>query len=96
MTSERELEALADRVEALATDFTSVDEPDKRDAIVRDLRELARRLRPQVDASDADIEAWAERHDIAHAIRGTDARAAFEDAQTWHLTAALTEADSHG
>ena len=35
------------------------------------------------DATDIEIEAWLERHDLAHAIRGADARAAFEDAQTW-------------
>jgi hypothetical protein len=81
-------------VEALAARIASYAEaedisPRERD----DLREAARRLRPQVDASDADIDAWAERHDLAHAIRGTDARAAFEDAQTWHLTYAMNTKD---
>lgn len=38
------------------------------------------------EASDEDIAAWLERHDLDHAIRGTDARAAFEDAQTFHMT----------
>lgn len=40
------------------------------------------------EATDADIAAWLERHDLDHAIRGTDARAAFEDAQTFHMTQA--------
>lgn len=42
------------------------------------------------EATDADIEAWLERHDLAHAIRGTDARAAFEDAQMFAMLAAAS------
>lgn len=42
------------------------------------------------DVSDAEIAAWLERHDLSHAIRGTDARAAFEDAQSFVLTKPAT------
>ena len=38
-----ELMRLAERVEALATDWTSIEEAEKRDAIAADLRDLAQR-----------------------------------------------------
>lgn len=43
------------------------------------------------DVSDAEISAWLDRHDLSHAIRGTDARAAFEDAQSFVLTMQPTQ-----
>jgi len=43
------------------------------------------------DVSDADISAWLDRHDLTHAIRGSDARAAFEDAQSFVLTQRSTQ-----
>lgn len=44
-----------------------------------------------VDVTDADIAAWAERHDLGFGGSMTDARCAFEDAQTF--TAALPNAN---
>lgn len=43
------------------------------------------------DVSDAEISAWLDRHDLSHAIRGADARAAFEDAQSFVLTTRPTQ-----
>lgn len=37
-------------------------------------------------ASEHEIQQWVERHDLDRVLRGGHARAAFEDAQTWHLT----------
>jgi hypothetical protein len=47
------------------------------------------RIEP-LDVTDAEISEWLERHDLAHAIRGRDARAAFEDAQSFHMTKPAT------
>lgn len=43
------------------------------------------------DVSDAEISAWLDRHDLSHALRGADARAAFEDAQSFLLTMQPTQ-----
>lgn len=40
------------------------------------------------DATDVEIAEWTERHDLTHALPGTDARTAFEDAQSLCLDAA--------
>lgn len=44
--------------------------------------------RAAVEVTDTEIEAWAIRHGF-DGWSATDRRAAFEDAQTWHPTAAL-------
>lgn len=59
------------------------------------MREAAAALQARLvipDATDAQIAEWLERHDLAHAIRGTDARAAYEDAQSGHMAAASVAA----
>jgi hypothetical protein len=43
--------------------------------------------RARVPATDADIAAWAERHDLSFGGSKIDARSAFEDAETLHLAA---------
>ena len=43
-----------------------------------------------LDVTDAEIAEWLERHDLTQAIRGRDARAAFEDAQSFHMTKPAT------
>jgi hypothetical protein len=47
-------------------------------------------------ATDAEIAAWLERHDLTSAIRGGDARCAFEDAQTFAITKTTARTVSRG
>lgn len=48
------------------------------------------------EATDADIAAWLHRHDLAGSLPGCDARAAFEDARSAHLSAAPTQEPPNG
>lgn len=52
--------------------------------------------RARVPATDADIAAWAERHDLSFGGSKIDARSAFEDAETLHLAAAQDQPEDAG
>lgn len=47
-------------------------------------------------ATDQEISEWLERHDLARALPGSDARAAFEDARSAHMLAALKQGVDRG
>lgn len=70
-------------------------ELNKLKARIRSLEVNARTPAAIPTATDEQISAWLARHDLDHAIRGTDARAAFEDAQSFAMIAPAHREERH-